>query len=451
MPIPLSDSANPQPPGGPRSCAAAADSAAIAELLAQDRHKLLLRHPFTGAVVMRLDLRVERAEGLETAATNGCIIKVNPDFYASLDDDERLFVIAHEAWHCILMHFARRRDRDPMLFNVATDLEIHFLLTKEGFRPPFVLPHESSWNGLSAEEIYERLPPSPNAPSISSGGPRIVAAASPQPSQSRTMGEPRSGAAATTVPSPAPYSRPHPLVESAHIRSRDGQGFDQHEEPTGEEARDAVEKMRQVVVSAAQSFEQMRGTLPGHLEKIVKAMLRPSFDWRAMLARFVTSCYGGGRRWLPPSRRHVHRGLYLPSTRQERLNAVVAIDTSGSTERVLPAFFSELRNLLGSFGGYTLTVMQCDHGIQSVRTFSSDEGPVPPNVGWRARGFGGTSFVPVFQYVEDHPELEPTLLVFFTDGEGTAPAKAPPYPVLWILTPNGKSPAPWGAVARFPL
>ena len=47
-------------PGGPRAVAAA-DSATIAELLAQDRHKLLLRHPFTGAVVMRLDLRVEPA------------------------------------------------------------------------------------------------------------------------------------------------------------------------------------------------------------------------------------------------------------------------------------------------------------------------------------------------------------------------------------------------------
>ena len=141
-----------------------ADSARIAELLAQDRHKLLLRQPFTGAVVMRLDLRVERAEGLETAATDGSSIRVNPDFYASLNDDERLFVIAHEAWHCILMHFARRRNRDHSRFNIAADLEIHFLLTKEGFRPPFVLPHDPSWNGLSAEEIYERLPQPPNAP-----------------------------------------------------------------------------------------------------------------------------------------------------------------------------------------------------------------------------------------------------------------------------------------------
>ena len=28
-------------------------------------------------------------------------------------------------------------------------------------------------------------------------------------------------------------------------------------------------------------------------------------------------------------------------------------------------------------------------------------------------------------------------------------AKAPPYPVLWVLTKDGKPPAPWGALARF--
>ena len=30
-----------------------------------------------------------------------------------------------------------------------------------------------------------------------------------------------------------------------------------------------------------------------------------------------------------------------------------------------------------------------------------------------------------------------------------APAKAPPYPALWVLTKDGKPPAPWGALARF--
>ncbi len=384
---------------------------AIADLLAQDRHKLLIRFPFTGAVVMRLDLCVEKLPDLETAATNGRAIWVNPDFYASLNAEERLFVIAHEAWHCILMHFARCGSRIPFFFNVASDLEIHFLLTKEGLQAPFVLPHDPSWNGLSAEEIYERLPKPEGA----------------------------AGANVNFVP----------LTESGHIRSRDGGGFDQHGLPALPVDPDAAEEVRQIVISAAQTIERTQGKLSAHVSAIVEAALRPQLRWEEMLAQFVTSCYGGSRRWLPPNRRYVHRGLYLPSSRHERLRAIVAIDTSGSTQGDLPRFFTELTSLLKSFGDYDLTVVQCDAEIQDVRKFSPYGGPLPQDAQWEAKGMGGTDFCPVFKYIGEHSELEPSLLVFFTDGFGNAPEKAPKYPVLWLLTSDGKPPATWGQVVRF--
>ncbi len=388
------------------------DLGKIADLVAQDRHKLLLRFPFTAAVVMRLDIVVERKDFLETAATDGRAIYINPDFYASLDADERLFVIAHEAWHCILGHFARRANRDPERFNVATDLEIHFLLTKEGFHPPFVLPHDPKWDGLSAEEIYERLPKPP-----------------------------KDGIAVVVLP--------EPLAESDNIHSRNGEGFDQHDVPGLEPDPAAADEIRQIVLTAAQLVERMRGELPEHLGKLVDAVLRPEVRWEETLAQFVTTCYGGSRRWLPPNRRYISRGLYLPSSRHERIRGIVALDTSGSTTNDLPRFFTELTSLLKSFGDYDLTVIQCDAQIQDVRTFSPYEGPAPEDGKWEAKGFGGTDFKPVFTYVHEHPELEPSFLVFFTDGCGTAPEERPPYPVLWLLTSDGQVPAPWGEVSRF--
>ena len=135
----------------------AARKAKILELLAQDRQKLLTKLPFTGSLVMRLDLVPVSDERLPTAATDGDRIFVDIDFYAQLTAEERLFVLAHEVWHCALLHFLRRGDRNQELFNIAADLEIHFLLTDEGLKAPFVLPHDPNWKGLSAEEIYERL------------------------------------------------------------------------------------------------------------------------------------------------------------------------------------------------------------------------------------------------------------------------------------------------------
>ena len=135
----------------------AARKAKTLELLAQDRQKLLTKLPFTGSLVMRLDLVPVSDERLPTAATDGDRIFVDIDFYAQLTAEERLFVLAHEVWHCALLHFLRRGDRNQELFNIAADLEIHFLLTDEGLKAPFVLPHDPNWKGLSAEEIYERL------------------------------------------------------------------------------------------------------------------------------------------------------------------------------------------------------------------------------------------------------------------------------------------------------
>ena len=44
---------------------------------------------------------------------------------------------------------------------------------------------------------------------------------------------------------------------------------------------------------------------------------------------------------------------------------------------------------------------------------------------------------------------QPDLLLFFTDGYGDAPKQRPPYPVMWVLTKDGRQPADWGRMTRF--
>ena len=397
--------------------------AKVAELLAQDRQKLLMKLPFTGGLTMRLDLVPVSDVRLETASTDGDRIFVDVDFYSKLGAAERLFVLAHEVWHCALLHFLRRQNRDRLLFNAAADLEIHFLLAEEGFVAPFVLPHDPRWKGLSAEEIYERL--------LKNDG-------------IRTNGQ-----------------------TSEHIKGLgEGQGFDRHLERDGAPgdghddtnkgfdpdytpriAAVAEERCRERLTSAVQQAERTRGTLPAGLKRIVEAVLKPEIGWKELLAQFVTSCYGGSRRWLPPARRHVWQGLYLQSQRSEKLRAVVAVDTSGSTSGDLAKFFSELNALLGTFGAYELTVVQCDAAVGAVETFD-DASPFDPNRKWKATGGGGTDFRPVFDYIEKHPELEPALLIYFTDGYGRCPDRAPSYPVMWLLTRDGQEP-PWGRCVKF--
>ena len=342
--------------------------------------------------------------------TDGRSVYMNCRFYAGLDAEERLFVLAHETWHCVLLHFVRLQTRDRERFNLAADLEIHFILSREKMKEPFVLPHDPAWEGLSAEEIYEKLRRPERAP----GGGK----------------------------------------SSPGISGIGGGGFDRHvyrgdktgDGETVEIDEKTVEALRRIVIRAAQIAERRQGKLPAHIVGVIDKLRKPELNWKELLKQFVTSCYGGSRRWLPPARRYVGMGLYLQSRRSERLEAVLAIDTSGSTTGDLPQFFAELASLLGSFGSYELTVIHCDCEVQHVETFS-DVRPLPGNYRWRSFGNGGTSFAPPFEYLRKRG-VHPQVFIYLTDGCGDAPETPPAFPVLWVLTRDGEVPAKWGKCIR---
>ena len=388
------------------------------DLMSQDRQKLLVRFPFTGSFVMRLEFVPVRDVRLNTAATDGSRIFFDISFCSKLNADERLFVMAHEAWHCVLMHMLRCQRRDPRRFNIATDMEVNRMLKQEGLlAPPWVLMPRTEWpTGLSAEEMYERLPAHP--------------------------------------PKPPPMPKDGQFDKHVYPGDGEGDGGDDgyFKDQWGEKGidpdfkvsipKDLAEKIREKIIAAAQQTQRTRGDLPVHLESVVRAALKPQIRWQEVLAQFVTSCYGGSRRWLPPNRRHVGRGLYLQSSRKEMLRAVVAVDTSGSTTNDLPRFFTELNSLLNTFGDYELTVIQCDCEIQDVSKFDSFNPMI--NTEWKTYGHGGTDFRPPFQYVSAHSELQPSCMIYITDGCGPAPERAPQFPVLWLLTSDGDVPVSWG-------
>ena len=404
-------------------------------VMCQDRQKLLVRFPFTGGFLMRLEFVPVRDCRLRTAATDGERIFMDIAFCSKLSADERLFVMAHEVWHCVLMHMLRCQTRDPSTFNVAADMEVNRMLKKEGLKPPSdCLMPKPEWDELSAEEIYEHVRKRPKQRKQEPDDQGADTQAGDGIGSSKQFDKHIYPNQSDEAPDSAGDNTPTITDQWGEV------GFDKDYTPLI--AKELADKIRERIVAVAQQIERTRGTLPAHLVNIVRAALRPQIRWQEVLAQFVTSCYGGSRRWLPPNRRHISQGLYLQSSRKERLQAAVAIDTSGSTTADLPQFFSELTSLLNTFGDYELTVMQCDCEIQNVEKFDAYN-PFH-STDWKAYGHGGTDFRPPFVYVAEHSEIEPSCLIYITDGCGPAPDNPPPYPVLWILTGGGEKPAPWG-------
>ncbi len=102
--------------------------------------------------------------GVDTMATDGIRIFVNPKFAQWLTWEGKIFVIVHEIMHCVLFHIDRKQHREHELFNIAGDYEINPLIvdTLPSFTEDFVKNEihglfESKYLNWGAEQIYDDM------------------------------------------------------------------------------------------------------------------------------------------------------------------------------------------------------------------------------------------------------------------------------------------------------
>ncbi len=362
-----------------------------------DRASLLADQPLLAILSLQLDLVGVYDARCATACTDGRTIYFDPRFLARLSDADRLFVLAHEVWHCALLHVRRRLDRDAERWNLAVDHEVNVLLTQCGLSLPRGAILYAQWTGASAETVYEHL---------------------------EDTADDRGPDADVHLPCAGDAPGEH----------------DPRFQPVPTTSAEVWDAWPERLAAAVQQAGP--GNVSAQVLARVTEVLTPQTPWQEVLRAFVSRVAGGERSWARLSRRYLARGLYLPGTQQARLRAVVAIDTSASTRALVPRFLAELRALLGSFGRYEITLIWCDCELLATQTFDD---ATPHEVASDVPMGGGTDFRPVFAHVD--AQEAPDVLIYLTDGEGPAPAQAPAYPTLWILPHSATPPAPWGEVA----
>lgn len=442
----------------------------VRDSLANDRNIILNLYPFTGNISMRFDLIPVRDKRCRTACTDGKNIYMDIDFYSKLKSSERTFVLAHEIWHAVMLHLSRKQSRQAELFNIAADMEVNYMLTTNDTHKQLSAPKGLCFPpprmaGKSAEVIYEWL--------LRKAKNKQLTAADISPDSEDMQGNGESYTNDCTAKDMTKADKSRDGQNGSKTGKLEGQ-FDKHtyQGEESEEGNDPVkdqwgevgydddfkpsvpsdfaEKMREASISAAQTVERMQGTLPAGVKSVLEKLRKPEIKWQELLAQFVTSIYNGKRQWIPPNRRHVYNDTYFQSRRNEAINIAVAIDTSGSCIGELPKFFGELNGLVKSFGSYQLHLLQCDAAVDKYEYFD-DGNPLEletmDKIEWA--GGGGTSFVPVFDYVRDNG-IQVDALVYLTDSFGDAPKEAPNYPVLWLLTADGNENfCKWGRKVKF--
>ncbi len=121
--------------------------------LSAARTKLILDRPFLGALVLRLPM-VDATDWCKTTATDAKSFFYNREYIEALTIEQTQFMLAHDALHCALIHFARRQHRDKHKWDVACDFAVNPLLINDGLKPPPGILYLKEYEGMTAEEIY---------------------------------------------------------------------------------------------------------------------------------------------------------------------------------------------------------------------------------------------------------------------------------------------------------
>ena len=102
---------------------------------------------------------------IETQATDGYYLFVNPEFTYHLTFEEKVFLIAHECMHCVLDHMRRGKEagHEPMKSNIAADYEVNQTLVDIGLFKEATIKKlggliDSKYSGWSFEHIYDSNP-----------------------------------------------------------------------------------------------------------------------------------------------------------------------------------------------------------------------------------------------------------------------------------------------------
>ena len=132
------------------------------DLIYDAKRKMLAKYPRFGSEIAVANIEFKDNLKYHTAATDGKNIYVDPNYFASLSENDRLFTIAHEIMHIKFMHMYRLKDksgvkRDPELWNIATDAIINANLERDGFTIKEGYVNMPEALDYSAEEFYQTL------------------------------------------------------------------------------------------------------------------------------------------------------------------------------------------------------------------------------------------------------------------------------------------------------
>jgi len=355
---------------------------------------LILDHPFFGTAVSRRPIKYGNEVPTAGMTATGQMM-LNPAWVEPLTVKNIMFLLAHEAMHYMLAHALRRKHRNHNAWNVACDKVINDTLIDANVGD-FIDGGVTMTDGRNhaSEELYDE-----NDDDCGGGIGKDVGDVVDENGQ---------------------------VLDDAQVKQL--------------EAQSKIEAIQSAKLA------KQSGKLPSSIERIVDEMVNVITPWHEKLERYMTSKVRDGYSWNRPNRRFVGQGMYLPGYDYvPRMGEVVlAVDTSGSLNSEELAYFNaHINRILETCLPEKVTVIYCDYDIGGTQEYTPDDLPII----LKPVGGGGTSFLPVFKWLDSYAgEIE--CLIYFTDGWGDQnELDEPAVDTVWLTTDREEF--PFGEVITF--
>lgn len=411
------------------------------------------------------------------AATDYKRIFLHPIWFNKIDLGEKVGTVLHELLHNAMRNDVRRKWRLPKRWNRATDIVNNGMICKEfckkkadgtyerdakGDRIPSLhirLPDNviirEDLEDFSAEEVYDILTveeeekkknqknkPKKQPPQQGDGG-----GGEGEEGEEEEDGDgdgdggddeddEDQGVSATKSRhnDEDPDHDPACFHPDAEKNAKEAEESGQTSEQTANAWRNAIRR--------AMDTARQQGKLSAAMEQILRRELgEGQVNWRDLLHNFTTKSYED---FVGPyDRRFINQGYYFETLESETVEVDVCIDTSGSVGiEKITELLGEVKGILRAYPKAQGSGFWADAAL--FGPMELEEMLTAP-----AKGFGGTSFVPFFDYLEANPKPR-RVAIYLTDGYGDFPTYIPQFEVLWLVIPGGApdSAFPFGQVVR---
>ena len=364
----------------------------VADRIIVARVGLLLRHPFFGNMATRLIVK-NCDDWCPTAATDGKHLYYNTQFFNAMSNKEIEFVIAHEILHCVFDHMTRRKDRIPVLHNIACDYIVNNTLVRDriGEMVKIVQCYQDfKYDGWMSEAVYDDLF-----------------------QKAEEKGQEYLEALGDLLDEHIDWEKQPEGKGGNKSNSKDGGEGEGRPTYTKDELKKIRDEIKENMISSAQAAGA--GNTPAEVQRIIKELTEPKMNWRELLRQQIQSTIRNDYTFSRPSRKGWHTGAILPGMNfMDTIDVAIGLDMSGSIgNHQAKDFLGEIKGIMDEYKDYNIKLWTFDTKVYNEQDFSADGGE--DLLDYDIQGGGGTDFMTNWEYMKEE-NIQPKKFIMFTDG-----------------------------------